>query len=210
MPRVALTHILIGRILRPASRIARLDARDTLEHLEDRLRAPETLHIIDWKTGKRTAWVGNYLKDEETLKNDIQFQVYDIARRAIYPQYKYCLFTVIYISETGPYTFTFNDTDLPASYENIRRELVSIKNNDNPQRLMDNSQRKNEFFKCKHVCQFGHKTNLKESDCQKYYKLFMQYEDKKLQQIAIDSTCTKVSRRNDYNKAGIFKGSIKT
>lgn len=170
---------------------------------------PETLHIIDWKTGRRTDWVEGYLKDEETLPKDTQFQVYNLARKVIYPQYKYCLFTVIYISDGGPYSFTFEDGDLVNQLENIRRVFAAIRYNENPQRLIDDRSRNKEFFKCKYVCQFGDRKNMKESDCEKYYRLFCAYKESELHQLKIDKSCGKASRRNDYDQNGIFKGTLK-
>lgn len=170
---------------------------------------PDTLHIIDWKTGRRTDWVEGYLKDEETLPLDTQFQVYNLARKVIYPQYKYCLFTVIYISEGGPFSFTFEEADIPGQLENIRRVFAEIRANEDPQRLIDDKSRSKEFFKCKYVCQFGDRKDMRQSACQKYYKLFCSYKENELYQLKIDESCGKISRRNDYDQPGIFKGTFK-
>lgn len=169
----------------------------------------ETLGILDWKTGLRKDWISGKDKDEESLKKDIQFKVYDLARRLIWPQYKYCLLTMHYINNGGPFTISLTKDDMLDTIQKLRKSFNQIKATDKPTRIFDDpARRKAEGFKCKYVCQFGHRTNMFGSECTEFYKKFNKGQQEQLVQISIDRSGGDASRRNDYSRKGIFQGVI--
>lgn len=118
---------------------------------------PETLHIIDYKTGKyRSDWAT--MKDKNTVedfKKDPQLQLYDLVASVLYPQYKYIMLTIIFINSGGPFTVCFEKSDRIAFLEWLRKIYLDIEQCNRPSRIKDNKSRSLEHFKCKYVCDFG-------------------------------------------------------
>jgi len=167
----------------------------------------DTIRISDYKTGMRKAWQGNYNYDEDSLKDTTQFKCYDTARRVIYPDYKYCLMSMIFVKEGGIYTVTFEDYELYENMEDIRRTIAEIKSCEIPNRLIDDKSRKDEHFKCRYVCPVGSRTDMYTSDCTKLYKLMLQGRHDTVTELTCQGHT--ISPRNDYSGSKIFQGTLK-
>lgn len=115
--------------------------------------APDTLEIIDYKTGQRSDWVTGKPKDLEAFFKDIQLKMYNLSTSKLYSQYKYRLFTIIYTRDGGPFTITLDENDINDVLNIFRIEINKIRNNDKPTRLK--TERYDQSWKCKYVCQFG-------------------------------------------------------
>jgi hypothetical protein len=118
-------------------------------------RSPEVLEVVDYKTGERKDWITGEEINETTLINDIQFRIYDLAVRRMYPGYKHYEYTMFFTREGGPFTVTFTDEDRKKTWDIIYNAQRDIRHNEAPKRLQDNSARGMERWKCKYVCQFG-------------------------------------------------------
>lgn len=113
----------------------------------------ETLEIIDYKTGKRSDWATGEVKDAEKLLHDTQLKMYDLATSVLYQKYKKRIFTLIFTSDGGPYTVSF-DLDQPSKTLAEFITLVHRIRLDNTfERLKDRP--KAAKWKCMYVCQFG-------------------------------------------------------
>lgn len=115
----------------------------------------DTLEIVDWKTGRRTNWITDAVKELEDFNDDTQFGLYNLVLKTMFPQYKNRIFTVYYTQDGGPFTFAFSPEDEAKTWEKIRRAYHEIKADENPQRLKDDIARSDQHWKCKNVCQFG-------------------------------------------------------
>jgi len=118
---------------------------------------PETLHILDWKTGKGTCWVTGKLKDSEYLEEkDIQARMYALAASILYPQYKFIMLTIYYINDQGPVTATYTKEDHAKTIDMLYEKFIDITENYLPSRIKE--EKRGQLWKCKHVCGFGHKS----------------------------------------------------
>ena len=179
-----------------------LKLRGTMDRID--LIDQDTIHIIDYKSGKRLNWDTGTSKELEHFEKDIQFRIYNLAASIIYPKYKYRIFTVLYPQDGGPYSFSIDDSDKPKILDIIRRDYNNIYLNDKPSRLIDDNLRKREHFKCRYVCSFG-----KNGLCDKYFNLLKKERfakaTEKIQQISISMKRVKISARNDYSNNKIVK-----
>lgn len=183
-----------------------LKLRGTIDRID--IVDDETIHIIDYKSGKRLNWDSGTVKELSDFEKDLQFRIYNLAASIIYPQYKHRIFTVIYPQDGGPYTFSLDDSDKTATLDILRRYFNKIYLNSNPHRLIDDGNRRREHFKCKYVCSFG-----KDGSCNKYYDILKKEKYNKtkeiLQQISISAKAgKKASPRNDYSGPKIFKANL--
>lgn len=129
----------------------------------------DTIEVLDYKTGKNSDWNTGIRKDFDTLKHDLQMQVYELAIRRLFPQYKYRMLTMFFTDDGGPVTTHFEDKDDEMIIDEIRRIFHKIKNDDFPRRLKDDFTRKEQHFKCKFVCEFGSKYK---NTCDGLYRQF--------------------------------------
>jgi hypothetical protein len=117
--------------------------------------AENTLEVIDYKTGERKDWITGEELDVEKLHADIQFRVYDLAVRKIYPQFKNYMYTMYFTRNGGPFTVTFTDEDRVHTYDILYKAQQQIRGDESPKRLKDDRGRMMESWKCRSVCQFG-------------------------------------------------------
>lgn len=117
----------------------------------------ETLHIIDYKTGKhRSDWATLEEKNTvEDFKKDPQLQLYDVVASVLYPKYKYILLTIIFINAGGPFTVSFEPQERKSFIEWVRKLNIEIEQCNKPDRLKDDKTKSKLHFKCKYVCGFG-------------------------------------------------------
>lgn len=174
----------------------------------------ETLHVIDWKTGKRSDWITGKPKELEDFQKDEQLRIYDLALSVLFPQYKYRMFTIVFINDGGPFTVTFSNKDVPATIDNVRRTFNHIKYVKKPSRLKDDSKKRDQIWKCKHVCHFGKMVDGEtgKSLCDLYYN-YVKYNspaeaERKLYELSIRGKPIEKSRRNDYNRQNIHKAKL--
>jgi hypothetical protein len=116
---------------------------------------PETIEVIDYKTGKRTDWVTGEVKDIEAFFKDLQLRLYDLAISVIYSKYKYRMLTIFFTQDGGPFTVTFSEQDLQKTIEALKQIYQQILADKTIDRLIDDSGRRAEHWKCDYVCQFG-------------------------------------------------------
>lgn len=170
----------------------------------------DTIEIIDWKTGRRSNWNTGEPMEMEDFYKDIQLRFYDIARTEIFKKYKYCLLTVVFIRDGGPYTVTFDASDRVESFKELEKTYNKILYDKNINRLKDDSSRYKESWKCKYVCHFGAKYS---NNCDKFYKILKKNGPKiggqEIVKLTLGGAEMDNSRRNDYTNTKIFKGEIK-
>jgi hypothetical protein len=112
-----------------------------------------TIHIIDYKTGKSTDWITGEDKNHEKLKTDIQLRMYDLAIKYLYPQYKNRIFTLFFTQESKPVTISYDSDEWINTLEEFKQVFRQIEKNDSPTRLIDI--KVSDQWKCNYVCQFG-------------------------------------------------------
>jgi len=115
----------------------------------------DILEVIDYKTGERSDWITGEEINERTLKHDIQFRIYDLAIRKIYPGYKNYVYTMFFTRNGGPFTVDFTDEEREHTFDILYKAQQTIRDTEAPSRLKDDKSRSLQLFKCKHVCQFG-------------------------------------------------------
>lgn len=134
----------------------------------------DTIEIVDYKTGKYISdWSTGKDKDIEDFHKDLQLRIYYLACRKAFPQYKNIKLTVYYLYFNKTFTVRMDGQE-EIIIENLRREFLKIKNNNNPTRLKDDSSRSSQHFKCRYVCYFG-KVLDEESGkplCQHYREIY--------------------------------------
>lgn len=113
----------------------------------------DTLEIIDYKTGKRSDWITGEEKGVEKLIFDTQLRMYNLATKIFYPQYKKRLFTLIFTSDGGPFTVSFDLDDPEKTLQEFVALVHKIRNDQDIERLKD--RRHDQLWKCRYVCQFG-------------------------------------------------------
>ena len=112
-------------------------------------RDPDTIEIIDYKTGQRTDFKSKdrSKKDSVRLSEDIQPQIYYMAAKQLYPNVKNVVVSFIYIVDGGVVTALFSDEDVPTIQGRIVNRLRDIKSCNDPQRTTG--------WHCNVMCSFG-------------------------------------------------------
>lgn len=118
------------------------------------LVSPDTIEIIDYKSGSGKDWDTMQNKDENSLRKEIQPRMYHLAARHLYPQYKNVIVTFIYFADIGPVTAIFTEKDLVKTKDMLRKKFASIKAEVNPER--------NWSYKCKFMCGY-----YRDGNCEK-------------------------------------------
>lgn len=117
--------------------------------------APDTLEVIDYKTGQRSDWITGSPKEWEDFFKDIQLRMYDLATSKLYPQYKYRMLTIIFTRDGGPFSISFEPEDIQDTLDSFRKMYRQILNDSKISRLKDNKDKRDQIWKCDYVCQFG-------------------------------------------------------
>lgn len=114
----------------------------------------ETLHIIDYKTGKYVSdWATGETKTDFT--KDLQLRMYYLAVQKLYPKYKKYKFSVVYSALGQVYEAIIDKKSEPNILESLRRYFVEINNNQVPLRLKDDPNRRALAWRCKKLCYYG-------------------------------------------------------
>lgn len=172
----------------------------------------ETLWVYDWKTGERKSWTGGGVKELEDFQEDLQLRIYDLALSIMYPQFKYRMFTIVYIRDGGPFTVSFDSKEKLATIDELRKRFYKIQKNYDPRRIKTDPDKRDQLWKCKYVCHFGKSFDEKGKNlCDKYYSVLNKHgineATEKLYQLSISGS-KELSRRNDYSRANIVRGVI--
>lgn len=150
-----------------------------------------TIEVIDYKTGNyRTDWITGKKKELEDFQNDLQLRMYAYAVHEMYPKYQNIMTTVNYINVGGPFSVPMGDEDRIKTLDSLRRSFRAIQLTKDPMRVIDDSTRKSQHFKCNKMCYFGTTKVGSESLCKAYYKAyndngFRDLELKELHQVTI-------------------------
>jgi ATP-dependent helicase/DNAse subunit B len=107
----------------------------------------ETLHIIDYKTGRRLDWATGKEKTYYSLDVDSQLSIYHYAVHKLFPQFKYIIITIYYINDGGPYTLAFDNSDLNRIENKLRNRFNKIKECSIPRTIYPN-------WKCERLCHY--------------------------------------------------------
>lgn len=113
----------------------------------------ETYELRDYKTGRVWDWAKNQTKDEKSLYNDIQLNLYYYAACQTFPNIKNILFTIYFIKYDQPFLIAFDRSDLPKIENMLAARYKEIVNNLKP--------KLNISFRCK-FCHFS-KVDYEES-----------------------------------------------
>lgn len=106
--------------------------------------SPDTIEIVDWKTGKRQDWGTMRVKDFYDLMHDIQPRLYHFAATQLYPQYKNVLVTFYWIYDGGPMTLPFTADDILPTIGTIWQFFDTVRR--------DGTMRRNRTWKCSRFC----------------------------------------------------------
>jgi RecB family exonuclease len=104
-----------------------------------------TLEIVDYKTGNKTQSYNECVKD-------IQFLMYHLATRHMYPNYKNIIVTAIYLKRE-PISMAFSVDDEEETRMYVKKKWYEIKQNISPKRIADRSNGSVYFNHiCKNLC----------------------------------------------------------
>jgi hypothetical protein len=161
----------------------------------------DTLHIVDYKTGKRKCWITGEEKDDSFIQDkDVQARIYALAASRLYPKYKKIIVTIYYINDGGAVSGTFTKKDHAETYNILKDIIDEIKSNQFPSRIKE--ERPKDTWKCKYVCPFGERESNKLSNgvsvCNNIYGYMVQH--------GINDTIRKVNEKKQQQKS---KGQVK-
>ena len=109
-----------------------------------------TLEIVDWKTGRRLDWATGQEKTQEKLETDPQLMIYYYAAQKLYPEIDHCIVTIYFINDGGPFSMTFDKSDLQKTEDLLREKFYKIKQCNKP--------RLSKTWKCRKLCHYGKNT----------------------------------------------------
>ena len=118
--------------------------------LESVFRQQNTLEIVDWNTGRRLDWATGQEKTQEKLEKDPQLMIYFYAAKKLYPEINNCIVTIFFINDGGPFSVSFNNSDLLATEDLLREKFNQIKKCKLP--------KLSKSWKCTKLCMYGKKT----------------------------------------------------
>lgn len=165
------------------------------------------VELLDYKSGKyRSDWVTLKEKGLEDFYDDIQLLNYHAAIRVLYPQYKHIIGTIFFLQAGGPFTVHFEPEDLSKTLDKLYEHFRRIEDTKVPLRLKDDPARKAQYFKCNYVCGFGPKyLNV----CDTHFgRLRAVGAEKAAAAIQLTVNGGPISRRNDYGRAKIARGTL--
>lgn len=150
---------------------------------------PNTIEVIDWKTGRRLDWATGKEKTQEKLEVDPQLRIYHYAIKHLYPHIKHVIFSIYFINDGGPFSICFEDSDLQKTEEILRKKFEHIKHTRKPQL--------NRSWMCSKLCHFG-KTTFEDTHIQP----IVEYRDR--QKTLAGDTMTKCEQvKHDLDLYGI-------
>lgn len=107
----------------------------------------DTIEIIDWKTGKRLNWATGEEKTQSKLETDPQLMIYFYAVQKLYPQIKHIIITIFFINDGGPFSMTFDNSDIYKTENMLREKFEVIKKTKKP--------KLRKTWMCSKLCHFG-------------------------------------------------------
>lgn len=117
---------------------------------------PDTIELIDWKTGQRKDWNTGLPKDYKSLRKDSQLRIYHYALSHIYPQAKNIVITIVYVRDGGPFSLPFCKDDLAETEDMLQKRFETIRDCERPKRIWGD-------WKCTRLCHFGKNTYVDKS-----------------------------------------------
>lgn len=137
----------------------------------------EVYEIIDWKTGRRLNWATGEVKDYKALRKDFQLRMYHLAAMNLYPNIENFIVTIYFMNDGGPFSLTFERSDIPETIDMIREQFENISKSDNPEVLYEINPR--DSWKCRKFCSAG-MTTFEDTDIlpivEKRYGEITQYD----------------------------------
>ena len=147
----------------------------------------DTLEIIDWKTGRRLNWATGEEKTQEKLEQDPQLMIYFYAAQKLYPELKHCIVTIYFINDGGPFSMTFDRSDIIKTENLLRTKFEKIKKCNKP--------KLSKSWKCTKLCHYG-KNNFSGTDV----KPMIEYREGKIcQQGDFMTMCEQVKHDIEMN-----------
>ena len=122
-----------------------LELKGTIDHIEK--FGEKSLHIVDYKTGKRIDWATGEVKDLKYLQTDFQLRLYHYAICHLYPDVENIMATMFFTKNGGPFTMSWSRDDLAETKEMIKEMFLKIKAKQYPE--------KTRSWKCTKFCDFG-------------------------------------------------------
>lgn len=120
--------------------------------------SPDTIELLDWKTGARKDWVKNKPKGFLDLLQDPQLLLYYYALCRLYPDVPYIFPTIFFIKDGGPFTLPFDRaTDTPRALEMLRKRFEEIRETEKPSRIISDDAHN---WRCFRLCDFFKKTAI--------------------------------------------------
>jgi len=114
----------------------------------------ETLHLWDFKTGKRWDWSTGQEKTEEKLNKDLQLLMYYYCTSKLFPQFKNIVVTILFLRDGGPYSICFDTSHHDIFISRLRGLIKEMHSCKLPKPI--NKWRSD--FRCTRLCHF-YKTN---------------------------------------------------
>lgn len=126
------------------------------------LADPDTIEVVDYKTGSRRDWATGKVKEYEDMTIDPQLLIYSYALNKMYPD-KHVLITLFFIRDGGAFTIPFGK-EMDAASEILLKEFFGgVRKTLIPKRTIDDPVNK---WKCFKLCGFH-----KDGTCKKYHDL---------------------------------------
>lgn len=114
--------------------------------------SPDSIELIDWKTGQRKDWATGKPKDWQSLKKDPQLRLYHYALARLYPDAKHIIITIVYTQDGGPFSMDFGPKDLTETEKMLRERFDIIRDCQRPKRIRFD---RTHGWKCEKLCAFG-------------------------------------------------------
>jgi hypothetical protein len=112
--------------------------------------SPNTIEVIDWKTGRRLDWATGKEKTQEKLEKDPQLRIYHYAISHLYPEIEHIIFSIYFINDGGPFSVCFDKSHLLETENMLRNKFELIKSTKKP--------RLHKSWMCNKLCHFGKTT----------------------------------------------------
>lgn len=150
---------------------------------------PDTIELVDWKTGERKCWVTGKPKDYDKLRHDPQLRLYHYALSKVYPQAENIIITIVFIRSGGPFSLPFGPEDLKATERMLRKRFEVVQDCARPRLIRHDPADK---WKCDRLCTFGMNNwkNTKKTVCE--------HMANELVSLGIDKVTSKYGEKNAF------------
>lgn len=108
---------------------------------------PNTLEVVDWKTGAKKDLATQLELDFYALMREVQPRLYHFAASQLYPEYENVVVTFYYTSDDGPEVLPFTFEDIVPTVAAIYRFFTTVRG--------DQLFRRCRSWKCKNFCAYG-------------------------------------------------------